>query len=495
MSLIQIKSLTFSYPDSPEPVFSDFSLRLDTNWKLGVVGRNGRGKTTLFGLLCGKLQGRGEISADVPFVCFPCEIGDFSKPFYEIAEEVSPQAEFWQVRRETNLLGLDDELLFRPFGTLSGGERTKCLLAALFAGEGVPLLDEPTDHLDGAGREALAKYLSGKRGFFLISHDRAFLDGCCDHILALNRTGAELVRGNYSAWRAGRDGAESAERAEREKLERERARLRLSAARTADWAERAEAEKLGGGSVKEGGRYSVDRGYLGAKAAKLQKRAGVVRERREEAEARIREILRGFETEEEIRLAPEPFFRSELFSLRGIQLKAGDKLLLSDFDFSMRAGERVAVEGGNGRGKSTLFRLIAGEEVSFCGERNVSPRLKISYVPQMCEFHGTLAEFAAERGVDESKFKTFLYRFGFDARDFARDTSRMSQGQRKKAALCRSLCESANLYLWDEPLNYLDVVSREQLERAVIASGASILFVEHDAAFRRAVATRTVTLK
>ncbi|MDE5896669.1 MAG: ATP-binding cassette domain-containing protein, partial [Clostridia bacterium] len=211
MSYIQFDRVSFSYPDSLEPVFSDLTLRLDSDWKLGLAGRNGKGKTTLLKLLCGEVRGTGRITANLRFRRFPCDISDSAKPLFELAEEIALGAELWQVVREMSLLGLSEEFLSRPLNTLSGGERTKFLLAAAFAGEGYPLLDEPTDHLDEAGRKTLAGYLSDKRGFLVVSHDRAFLDGCCDHILSLNRTGAELVRGNYSVWREARDRAEQSD--------------------------------------------------------------------------------------------------------------------------------------------------------------------------------------------------------------------------------------------------------------------------------------------
>ncbi len=124
--------------------------------------------------------------------------------------------------------------------------------------------------------------------------------------------------------------------------------------------------------------------------------------------------------------------------------------------------------------------------------KEISPRLKISYVPQTVDFDGTLKAYAGE--IDESYFKAILAKFGFNPRDFENDMNALSEGQKKKAALARSLCEKANLYVWDEPLNYLDVRSREQLEEAVLSSGATLLFVEHDAAFLDAVPTRRIEI-
>lgn len=490
MSFIQIDHLTFSYSDSLQPVFSDLCLRLDSDWKLGITGKNGTGKTTFLKLICGELKGDGKITARLPFLRFPYEISDPAKYGYEIAEKIAPDAQFWQVQRELSLIGLPEEILYRPFSTLSGGERTKFLLAVLFAGEGIPLLDEPTDHLDHDGRKTLCNYLSGKKGYFVVSHDRTFLDGCCDHILSLNATGAELIGGNYSVWRTEHDKAENAERTAKEKLEKERARLTLAERRISDWANNAEKEKYG----NPGQAAAIDRGYLGAKAAKLQKRAVTIKNRKAIAKNEINERLKCFEETEELKLFPKHFYKDELLRLRNLSVTLGEKTILTEFDFALRTGERVSLAGKNGTGKSTLIKLIAGEIAHFKGERAISPRLKISYVPQLAEYCGCLADFAKERGIDESYLKAILAKFGFQPRDFARDMRSFSEGQKKKAALARSLCKRAHLYLWDEPLNYLDVPSREQLERAILSSDATMLFVEHDETFVNNIATRIVRL-
>lgn len=492
MSFIQIENITFSYADSLKPVFSSLSLRFDTDWKLGLIGKNGKGKTTFLNLLRGTLKGEGTISANIPFLYFPCRIQDTETPAYEIAAKIAPEAQFWQICREINLLKLPDEILYRPFTTLSGGERTKFLLAVLFASEGFPLLDEPTDHLDSEGRKVLANYLSRKRGFLVVSHDRDFLDGCCDHILTFDHNGAQIIQGNYSVWREEHEKKEQADRKEKEKLEKERTRFKTSAARISEWADKAERKKIGG---KLDDKYAmIDRGYLGAKAAKLQKRTLSAATRAQQAETELKEKLKCFEEVAELKLSPQRFFKKELLRLNDISVRFPQKALFSHLDFSVQEGERIAVMGENGSGKSTLLKLIAGEFSDFSGKRNVSPRLIISYVPQIYEYRGTLPEYAAKFAIDESYFKAILAKFGFESKDFTRDMRVLSEGQKKKAALARSLCERAHLYLWDEPLNYLDITAREQLEKAILGSDATIIFVEHDRAFTEWIATKIFTL-
>ena len=186
MSMIQLTDVTFHYPGSYDNVFEHASVRFDTRWKLGLTGRNGRGKTTLLRLLQGELPCEGRITAAVDFCRFPCPVPDAARPLGEVAAALCG-AEDWRIARELGLLGLGPETLARRFDTLSQGEQTRALLALLFLQPGgYPLIDEPTNHLDAAGRALLGRYLRGQaQGFLLVSHDRALLDACCDHMLAI----------------------------------------------------------------------------------------------------------------------------------------------------------------------------------------------------------------------------------------------------------------------------------------------------------------------
>lgn len=152
-------------------------------------------------LLMGVGEYTGQISTPAEFDYFPCLVPDREVTGGEVAEFVKPDLEEWRLRRELGLLSLDEGVLYRPFNTLSNGEQTRFLLALFFAEEGKFLLiDEPTNHLDMKGRELVEKYLSRKAGFLMVSHDRAFLDGSIDHVLAFNRSGLEVQKGNFSSW-------------------------------------------------------------------------------------------------------------------------------------------------------------------------------------------------------------------------------------------------------------------------------------------------------
>ena len=201
MARIAVNDLTFAYEDGADDIFDNVTFHIDTNWKLGLIGRNGKGKTTLLNLLMGKYEYRGSISSGTRLDYFPYPImeKDMDRNAQELVQAWKPEVEIWQVLIQMNQLRMDAECLYRPFGTLSQGERTRIMLAVLFAAEDEFLLiDEPTNHLDVAAREIVKQYLTLKKGFILASHDRDLLDAVCDHVLVLNRKTIEVQAGSFS---------------------------------------------------------------------------------------------------------------------------------------------------------------------------------------------------------------------------------------------------------------------------------------------------------
>ena len=296
---LSIRDLTFAYPGG-EPVFEHLNLNLDTGWRLGVIGRNGRGKTTLLRLMMGRMPLEGAIDLPLEAVYFPYEVSDASLPALEVLRRAAPGAEEWRILREWKLLGVTEEALDRPFGTLSKGEQTKALLSALFAREDAyPLIDEPTSHLDVHGRELVARYLRRKDGFLLVSHDRAFLNSCVDHVLALNRSDAWVMQGDYDAWQERFDQQNAWEEARNEDLKRDIVRLEASARRAARWSDRCEKGKF---HVAPSETAAVDRGYVGARSAALMKRSANTQRRRERAVEERRGLLHNVERVGELRL-------------------------------------------------------------------------------------------------------------------------------------------------------------------------------------------------
>lgn len=491
MSMIRVENLTFAYPGSYDNVFENVSFQFDTGWKLGFLGRNGRGKTTFLRLLLGEYPCGGQISGAPPCAYFPCEAAEPSRMTMEVLQEAAPLAEEWELLRETGLLGVEAEALYRPFSTLSNGERTKVLLAALLSGEERYLLiDEPTNHLDAQGRRAVAEYLRRKRGFLLVSHDRAFLDGCVDHVMALNRTGVEVQSGNFSSWWENKRRRDAFEQARNEHLQKEVGRLRQAAAQTSRWSDRVEATKKG---TRNAG-LRPDRGYIGHKSAKMMQRAKSIEDRRQRALEEKAGLFKDLEQVEALKLRPLTA-RGRLLDARGLSLFYVERRVCGPLDFRLEPGQRIALDGGNGCGKSSLLKFLLGEEIASEGTLVKLSGLTVSYVPQdTSHLRGGLRDYIRRSGAEEPLLLAILRKLDFPREQFEKNMEDWSAGQRKKVLIARSLCESAHLYIWDEPLNYIDVWSRMQIEELLLAFQPTMLFVEHDAAFRQRIATETITI-
>lgn len=492
MSQIQFTNVSFCYPGSYDPVFSDVTLTLDDRWKLGLIGRNGRGKTTLLRLLLGELRGAGQITAQASFCYFPAPVREPGRPAREVLSELGGGCPDWVLAREIGLLGVDEDALERPFSTLSPGEQTKAQLAALFAREDAfPLIDEPTNHLDAEGRARLAAYLAKKRGFLLVSHDRSLLDGCVDHILSINRADIELQKGNFSTWQLARQRQDDFERAQNERLQKEIGRLSEAARRASAWSDQVEKSKYG--SKNSGLR--PDRGYIGHKSAKMMQRAKNAARRRETALEEKSALLKNVERVDELAMEPLRHHAARLVTLDGVAPSYGGRAVCAPVRLEIMQGERIALAGGNGAGKSSLLALLAGQAREHAGSLMTASGLIVSYVPQSAAgLSGSLSAYAAACGVDLSQFLTILRKFGFPRVQFEKDLSALSEGQKKKVLLARSLCQRAHLYLWDEPLNFVDLDARLQIEALLQRAQPTMVFVEHDRAFSEAVATRTLAL-
>ncbi|MDR1963245.1 MAG: ABC-F type ribosomal protection protein [Planctomycetaceae bacterium] len=486
MPIINIVGLEFAY-DGGEALFSNVSLQIDTAWKLGLIGRNGRGKTTLLNLLLGTLPFDGVVEVPVPLGFFPYKINDQNRNTLDIANEIA-LFEQWQLERELSLLDVSDEVLTRSFATLSGGEQTKILLATLFLNDRhFLLIDEPTNHLDLEGKRVVGHYLSGKSGFILVSHDRALLDRSVDHILCINRGGIELTHGNFSTWQLNRRYQEQFESTENQRLKKDIERLKDNARRTSDWSKRTEKEKYGHGRV--------DRGFIGSKAAKLMKRSKSSQNRQQKAIEQKQQLFKNSEVTDQLSLTPLQFHSSRLLDLEEVTVQYTGTPLFVPVTFSVNTGDRIAFCGRNGCGKSSLLKLIAGQKVPYEGRFRIPASLKCSFIPQDASFlNGNMKDFAVQRQIDEPLLKAILHKLGFSKQNYEQEMAELSAGQKKKVLLAASLCEQAHLYLWDEPLNYIDVISRTQIENVLLDYQPTLIVVEHDEMFLENIATKKINL-
>lgn len=521
MSIINVNSLTFSYDTHYETIFENTSFTIDTDWKLGFIGRNGKGKTTFLNLLRGKYSYKGLIVSDVNFDYFPFKVDATLSTLEVIRNSIAPYSKWEQemelclqdnsesalgqygeileqyienegyyidelIKKEMNKLQVQEDVLTRKFETLSSGEQTKLLLAGMFLKKNnFLLIDEPTNHLDMEGRQILADYLKDKQGFILVSHDRIFLDQIIDHVLSINRSTIEVQKGNYSSWKENKEKQDQYEINENTKLKKEITRLQVASMRTSGWSNEIEKSKKGQGPC--------DTGYIGHKSAKMMKRAKNIQQRQNTMLQEKKELMKDIEKKESLKIHYEEYKKNTLIELKNVQMYYGDKNVGDSMNFSINQGERISLRGKNGCGKSTLIKLLIGEDIKFTGDIIKGNDLKISYVSQDTGYlKGEMKTFIEETKIDETLFKTILRKLDFKRSDFEKDLSTLSGGQKKKILIAKSLCEKAHLYIWDEPLNFIDILSRSQLEELILEYTPTMVFVEHDRLFNNNIATKEI---
>ncbi len=495
MSIIKIQKLTFAYDNSYDNIFENISLSLDTNWKLGLTGRNGCGKTTLLKLLAGKYTYHGTISSTANFEYFPFQVKDTKQFAIDIIKEKShiEDYDYWKIQKELSCLNVDENILYQPFQSLSGGEQIKVLIVSLFLKDNSFLLiDEPTNHLDMTSRCVVSDYLKLKKGFILVSHDRNFLDNCIDHIMAINKTNIEVQKGNFSSWYQNKQNKDNFEITQNEKLKKEIAQLEKSAKQSALWSNKAEKSKKG---TRNSG-LRPDRGYVGHKAAKIMKRSKNAELKKQAAVETKTKLLKDIETVCDLKLNPLTYDSTRLINSNKLSLFRDQKCICKNIYLEVNQGDRIAICGRNGCGKTTILKFVKGDEkIIPQGNYKKSPNLKISYISQnTSQLSGNLCDFAKYEQLNESLFKTILSKLNIPRTQFERDISKFSEGQKKKVLIAKSLCTPAHIYLWDEPLNFIDILSRMQIENLILKFKPTLIFVEHDETFVKNIATKLINL-
>ncbi|ARJ51764.1 ATP-binding cassette domain-containing protein [Staphylococcus lutrae] len=287
MGQIIIKNLSFKYTDY---IFKNLNLNINDEWKLGLIGRNGRGKTTFLKILLNELEYEGHLDASIHFNYFP-RYPD--KNQYLTVEAMlldrNPQIEPWMIYRELSLIGLDTEILYREFYTLSGGEQVRILLVELFLDDHTfSLIDEPTNNLDVEGRAIVYKYLQQKKGYIIVSHDRHFLNKTIDYVLAINKNSIDLIKGNLETWEHEKNNADKSTQEKNSALKKEIKRLDQMSKKINNW----------GQSRENSSKSSFDK----AKAAKLMKRSKAVVKRNERKIEEKQSLIDNVEKVESIKI-------------------------------------------------------------------------------------------------------------------------------------------------------------------------------------------------
>lgn len=522
MPQININKLCFQYNSYGEDIFKDVSFSIDTDWKLGLIGRNGRGKTTFLKLLMGEYEYSGTITSPVKFEYFPYEVKNKKDTALEVIRQAIAPFTLWEkqidefskcpskveeygevldlflyhdgyiinemIEKEVRKMGLNPSLLKRSFETLSYGEQTKLLLIALFLKKNhFLLIDEPTNHLDTSGRISVSKYLASKKGFIVVSHDRAFIDSTVNHILSINKGSIDVQKGNYSTWQLNKTRQDNFEKAENEKLKKEIQRLKNASTQKEGWANKTEASKSGGAPC--------DKGYIGHKAAKMMKRAKCIEARKEKFIHEKTKLLKDCEIEENLNISMlDNEEENTILDVQNLQVYYENKPLFSPLSFEIKSGDRIWLRGNNGCGKSSIIKTLIDMDIPHTG--TITKTKKISYISQDTSFlKGDLKEFIYDNSIDEDLIKSTLYKMGFEKCQYDKKLNEWSEGQKKKLLIAKSLCEEAELYIWDEPLNFLDIISRLQIENLICDNKPTMLFVEHDTSFGEKVATDILWVK
>lgn len=497
-------------------ILDGLTFEVNTGERVGILGRNGCGKTTLFRILTGQLHpDEGTVSiykgkrlgliSQIPV--YPPDwttedvLKDAHKRLYQmqdrmnqLAEEMahndSPQilseydrlsADFerlggYDMERERNRVanGLEIPPAMRqqPFDSLSGGEKTRVNLARLILEDtDILLLDEPTNHLDLNATEWLEDYLLKFPGTVLaISHDRYFLDRVTQRSIEIHEGKAEFYNGNYSFYVVERQRRFDEQLKKYEKDQAKLEQLTKAAAQMHLWA------------------------FMGND--KLHKRAFSMEKRMEKLQQTERPKS---DRKLTVKFQESEFFADEVLIADNVSKSFGDRQLFHDLHLEVSAGERIGLIGDNGTGKSTFLKLIMNEEEPDTGWIRKGPAVRVAYLPQIVTFPV----------LDRSIYDTMLYEtkctpqsardrlaaFGFMGEDVFKPVGTLSGGERSRLKLCMLMGEQINLLILDEPTNHLDIASREWMEDALMDYSEALLFVSHDRYFIEKFATRIWELR
>ncbi len=492
-------------------ILDGLTFQIDTGERVGLLGKNGSGKTTLLRMLTGEVDwDEGEVMiapgkrlgliSQIPVYPAGYTVEDvLDTAFGRLAEmereletlshlmekgcdEIllrrydSLMAAFQagggydvqtQKNKVCNGLVISQAMRQQLFDSLSGGEKTRVNLARLILEDtDVLLLDEPTNHLDLHAVEWLEEYLSHFKGTVLaISHDRYFLDQVVNRVIEIQDGRAEFYEGNYSFYAVEKERRFEERLKQYEKEQAKIEQLEKAAEQLRIWA------------------YSgMDKTFRRAKSMerRIERMRTVVKPTRERA------LEMGFGERE--------FRGDEVLTIKGLSKSYEDKHLFHDLDLSIIGGERIGLIGDNGTGKSTLIKLICGEETADSGKLRMGPTVKIGYLPQVVTFdhpeRSLVNTMIYEQDCTAQSARNRLAAFNFRGEDVFKPVSVLSGGERSRLRLCMLMDEKINFLILDEPTNHLDIASREWIEGAVEDYDGVLLFVSHDRYFIDRFATR-----
>lgn len=527
--LLRMQNLYFAHPGQANPLIIGANWVLNQSQKVGLLGHNGAGKSTLLHLIAGALepesgllerqfrslymleqedQAEGRISSLEYLLASDAGLLELYQTLRLMEQENLPEplqyadlnqqfldaggyAWLAEIERVALAFGFDPTSLTRPVMSFSGGERRLLKLASAFVKKyDLYLLDEPTNYLDHAASERLVQALQGLNSTLLmVSHDRWFLDQVADHILELERGKLRLFSGKYSTFAATKAQEYTEAVRRKEKLEREIGKLKELERTYKAWGQDREADKYRPYEGKK------DKGYIGAKAAKLQGRAVQAKERVAERISELEDTKPWVEKLYRIRFAETE--KRQGWALLGQELSYswGQRVLFEKLSIRLEWGEKVHLTGENGSGKSTLIQLLLGTIPAQHGEVRWGSQIKLGYLPQQgsgldpnVEIHRL---FAREL---HPQVRTLLGAFKVSGDLFFQPLHCLSEGQQRKVALVKLVLEKPNFLILDEPTTHLDYQSVEMLEKMLEEFSGTVLFTSHDRYLAERVSDRQIKL-
>ena len=325
----------------------------------------------------------------------------------------------------------------------------------------------------------------------MISHDRDFLDGCINHVISFNRNSIDVQSGDFTSWYENKVSKDQYEFNQNEKIKQEIERLNKAARQTKVWSNKVENTKNG---VKISG-IKPDKGRIGHLAAKMMQKTKNLEKRQQKAIEEKENLLKDLERKDSLFLRPLQHYKSLLVSASHLSYQFGERKLFSNINFEIHQGDVIAINGANGSGKSTLIKILLGEYLDYIGELKIANHLEFSYISQDTSFlEGDLMKYIHSQGVDETTCRTILSKLDFPKELFDTNMKLYSDGQKKKVLISISLSKPAHLYIWDEPLNYIDVISRIQIEELIKEVKPTLILIEHDQRFVNHIANKMIQL-
>ena len=515
MPALSVRNLSVSFVE--RTLFSDVSFDVETHDKVGFIGANGVGKTTLFRALNGEIDpNEGIIAFEKSVRVGYMEQHACNNPRMDIFHELLSVFDYLSetedeiaavtasidagegnldalVERQTRLieeyeaqggltyksrtrsallgLGFSEDDFTMPVGNLSGGQRSKLSLAKLLLSRSnLLLLDEPTNHLDIKAVGWLEDFLRDFKGsMIIISHDRYFLDNVTNKTIELEHGKIMCYKGAYTEFIRKK---EAFNEALKNKYENDMKEIR-----------RIE------GIVEQQRRWGRERNFI--TAASRQKEADRIKAQLVTPESEL----------ETMRMRFEPKFESgnDVLMCRGLEKSFGEKLLFRDVNIHIRKGERVFILGENGCGKTTLFRILTGKTPQDSGEFEYGTNVMPGYFDQMqqnLDLNKTAIDEVWDRfpNLTQTEVRSALAAFLFKGEEVFKPLSKMSGGERARVSLLKLMLQGSNFLLLDEPTNHLDAASREELENTLLEYGGTLLIISHDRYFINKLADRVLVL-